>query len=102
MKDIEATMLDELGAAHVESLRTASGTFSRKIAVLPRALDWDAFYSWIRANDAFDFLHKRISAAAVATYMDEHDGEPPAGLAVERAYTVSVRSPLREIARLEA
>lgn len=31
----------------------------------PKVLDWDEFYTWIRDNNRFDMLHKRVSAAPV-------------------------------------
>lgn len=31
----------------------------------PKVEDWDSFYAWIRENNRFDMLHKRVSSAPV-------------------------------------
>jgi hypothetical protein len=71
--------------------RTEGGTFWREEEIIPTGADWTAFYAWVREHDAFEFLHKRITATEVQKYMEEHDGAIPPGVSVFRKYTVNVR-----------
>jgi len=46
-------------------------TFRRKIKVKPMVGDWAAFYEYIRSNNAFDLLHRRITDTAVKLRWDD-------------------------------
>jgi hypothetical protein len=91
MKLIENVLLGYLNDGNMESVKTQSGTFYKQEDILPRAEDWGTFYEWIKENDAFDFLEKRIKKTEVKTYMEAHDNETPPGVAVMREYVVRVR-----------
>jgi hypothetical protein len=91
MKLIENVLLGYLNDGKMESVRTESGTFYKQEDILPRAEDWGTLYEWIKENDAFDFLEKRIKKTEVKTYMDSHDNETPPGVAVMREWAVRVR-----------
>lgn len=53
--------LQELGLAKASGSIATAGIKTVKI---PRVIDWDQLYTWIRTNDRFDMLHKRISEVA--------------------------------------
>lgn len=91
LKMIENVLLGYLNDGKMESVKTESGTFYKQEDVLPRGEDWGAFYEWVKENDAFDFLERRIKKTEVKTYMEAHDGELPPGVAVMREYVVRVR-----------
>lgn len=88
---LEAEMLRFLQANNTDSVRTESGTFYRQEELTPSASDWDALYSWIAENDAFDALEKRIKKTFVKDYMETNDGAIPPGVSVYREYVVRVR-----------
>ena len=46
---------------------TTSGLFRAEFVLkqAPKVEDWDSFYAWIRENNRFDMLHKRVSSAPV-------------------------------------
>ena len=93
--EIEARMDDYLTVHKVKNASTKAGVFFREMTVKPRATDWTAFYNWIKENDAFEFLHKRITADAVAAYMEQHKDDEvalPPGVAVEKEFVVRVRT----------
>ena len=51
----------------VIGLSKASGslaTASIKSVTIPKVQDWTEIHNWIRVNDRFDMLHKRISEVA--------------------------------------
>jgi hypothetical protein len=88
---LSAVMLSVLNDNNGEGIRTAAGTFYRELETIPSCQDWDAFYTWIAENDAFDALQRRIKASFVSDYMKEHDGAIPPGVNVFRRYKVGVR-----------
>ena len=88
---LEGEMLRILQQGNVDSIKTDSGTFYRQEDITPRGDDWDAFYQWVAANDAFDALERRIKKTFVKEYMETHDGAIPPGVSVYREYVVRVR-----------
>ena len=88
---LETELLRFLQDNKQESVRTAAGTFYRQEDIKPAGSDWDAFYKWVRENDAFDALERRIKKGFVVDYMEENDGELPPGVSVYREYLVRVR-----------
>jgi hypothetical protein len=88
---LEGAMLDFLQLHNLRSAPTDNGVFYRQEEIIPTGIDWAAFYEWVRANDAFDFLERRIKKTSVKTYMEEHDGAIPPGVSVLREYVVRVR-----------
>jgi hypothetical protein len=49
------------------------------------------FYVWIKDNDAFDALERRVKKSFIATYMEDNKGELPPGISVMQEYTVTIR-----------
>jgi hypothetical protein len=88
---LEAVMLDHLQKNNTESVRTEVATFYRQEEVTPSASDWNALYDWIKDNDAWDALERRIKKTFVKEFMEMHDGALPPGVSVFREYIVRVR-----------
>ena len=91
LERLKGVMLAELNNNNGEGIRTAAGTFFRKLEVIPTGQDWEAFYDWIKEHDAFDALERRIKRTFISKYMDDNDGAIPPGVNVFRRYTVEVR-----------
>ena len=91
LERLKGVMLAELNDNNGEGIRTAAGTFFRKLEVIPTGQDWEAFYDWIKEHDAFDALERRIKRTFISKYMDDNDGAIPPGVNVFRRYTVEVR-----------
>jgi len=91
MDTIEAFLLGTCQSLGVESFRTAHGTVYQSIDVKPSCGDWQAFYSFIKENDAFDALEKRVKKSFITEYMEANADELPPGISVTREYTVTVR-----------
>lgn len=89
---LENQMLKLMAAQNVDNMKTSAGTMYRQEQVKPAASDWDAFYKWIKDNDAFDALERRIKATFIKDHMEENDGELPPGVSVYRQYVARVRS----------
>lgn len=88
---LEALMLDFLQQNNMDSVRTEAGTFYRQEEIKPSASDWSAFYEWIKQNDAFDALEKRVTKTFIKDYMEQHEGGVPPGISVYREYVVRIR-----------
>ncbi len=95
MERILGLMDNYLTVHKVKNASSKTGVFFRELDIKPRATDWTAFYAWIKENDAFEFLHKRITADSVAAYMEQHKDDEvalPPGIAVEKSYVIRVRT----------
>ncbi len=71
----------------------ASGLKYRAQIVLKRTYkvsEWGILYSWIRKNDRFDMLQKRLSEAAVGDFVDQ-EGRPLPGTEVVQVPEVSIK-----------
>jgi hypothetical protein len=52
--------------------------------------DWDATFEWIKANDSWAMLEKRVSKSVVTDYIEAHEEVPP-GLKVSSEITCHIR-----------
>lgn len=94
LEKLEGFMLKHLNEHGMDSVRTAGGTFYRQEEIRPNITDDVAFYGWIKANDAFDALERRVKRTFVSEFMETHEGGlPPPGITVSREYVVRVRKP---------
>jgi hypothetical protein len=53
--------------------------------------DWPNFWAFIKENDRFDMMQKRVGEKAVSEYLDE-TGELPPGISMMQEYEINVRS----------
>jgi len=86
-------MLGFLNSSQIDSVATPTGTFYRQEEITPTCADWHTFHGWIKDNDAFDFLEKRVTKKAVKDYMESNAGAIPPGLSIFREFVVRVRRP---------
>lgn len=88
---LEAVMLEHLNSHNMASVRTEAGTFYRQEDITPSAGDWGIFYDWIKDNDAWDALERRIKKTFIKEYQEAHNGGLPPGISVFREFVVRVR-----------
>jgi hypothetical protein len=88
---IEAVLLGHLNTTGGESVRTDEGTFYKQEEITPTGSDWDRLYAWVKEEDAFDALERRIKKTFIKEYMETHEGALPPGVSVHREYVVRVR-----------
>lgn len=97
LEQIEAVLLRQLIATQSDSTRTEAGTFYRQKDIMPSCSDWAALYAWIKENDAFDALERRVKKGFITDYMEEHgkddDGNTilPPGVNIHTKYVIRVR-----------
>lgn len=88
---LEGEMLKSLQEAGATSIATTSGTVYKQEEITPTGSDWQAFYDWVRENNAFDALERRIKKTFVKEHMEANGGELPPGVSVYREFVVRVR-----------
>jgi hypothetical protein len=91
MERIEAFLLQHLESVQATQVGTAHGTFYRQKDVIPSVDDWGVFYDWVKQNDAFDALERRVKKTFVTQYMEANEGALPPGVSVFSKYVIRVR-----------
>jgi hypothetical protein len=91
LEKLEGIMLKHLNECGAASVRTDSGTFYKQEAITPSASDWQLVYDWIKDNDAWDLLERRVKSTFIREYQEAHDGALPPGISVYREYVIRVR-----------
>lgn len=91
MTKIENVLLAHLNESGQESAKTVYGTFYKQEEIRPMGSDWDAYYRFIKENDAWEGLEKRITRTFITQYMEANKGAIPPGVSVHREYVVRVR-----------
>jgi len=88
---IEQEMLELCKAIDANSIKTNAGTIIRSVKSRYWTNDWDSMYRFIKEHDAFSLLEKRLHQSHMKQFLEENPETEPAGLNVEREYTVVVR-----------
>lgn len=92
MEEIAQQLVQHMQESNVKSMRTDAGTVMLSERTRYWPTDWDAAYRFIDQHKAFHLLEKRIHAGNMTAFMQEHPGEYPEGLNIERTFTATVRA----------
>ena len=68
---IELWILKRAQEQGVKSFKTAHGTAYQSTTLRASASDWPAFTKWVRENDRFDLLTKRIGTTELAAILKD-------------------------------
>lgn len=93
LETITARLLELFNEQGVESIRTASGTVTRRAVTRYWTSDWGSMYEFIKDNDAPYLLEQRINGANMRQFLDENPDVVPMGLNSDTRYAVTVRKP---------
>tara|TARA_B100000035_G_scaffold46124_1_gene34880 strand:- start:3093 stop:3491 length:399 start_codon:yes stop_codon:yes gene_type:complete len=96
MAKLEAWIKTKADAEGVTSFKTAHGTAFVTTNDYANVADWDAVLSFVKENEAYDMLEKRVSKNAVRGYIDEHK-TVPSGVNYGTRIDVNVRKPANKI-----
>ena len=88
---IEQEMLAVCKSVDANSIKTNAGTVIRSVKSRYWTNDWDSMYRFISENGAFALLEKRLHQTHMKQFLEENPDKHPAGLNVEREFTVVVR-----------
>ena len=92
----EDWLAQQLQAVGAENLKTHHGTIYTTIFESCTVADSDAFIEWVKDNNKFEFLERRVSQAEVLHMMgDREDGgrpnNPPPGIDYKAIRKIGVR-----------
>ena len=91
MGKLEIYMLDLLNKASVDSMAFKGvGTMFKKNVQSVTVEEWADTLAWIQAQNAWEFLERRVSKTVVQEYT-ESTGEVPPGIKVTNDVVVQVR-----------
>lgn len=74
---IEAMLLSLFGELGVDSVKTSEGTAYTATRVSVTVADWDAFLAFVKTNDAYEMIERRVSKTAVEQYKAANEDLPP-------------------------
>lgn len=86
-------MLELCNDQDANSLATTQGTISRRLNSSYWTNDWDSFYNFVKDNDAYHLLEKRIHNGNMKEFLADNPDAVPMGLQAKRQYVISVRKP---------
>ena len=92
MEKLEAWIKEQADAQGVTSFKTRHGTAFLTTSDYANVADWDSVLDFIRENEAYDMLEKRISKVAVRGYIDQNKTVPP-GVNYGTRLDVNIRKP---------
>ena len=95
MEKIEGWIMAKADETGVTSFKTTHGTAFMSTTDFAGVADWDAVLDYIKANDAYDLLERRVSRNAVRSYIDA-TGAVPAGVNFGTKVSVNFRKPTKK------
>lgn len=96
MEKLEAWIKTQADEQGVTSFKTKHGTAFLTTTDYANVGDWDAVLEFIKTNDAFEMLEKRISKIAVRNYV-ENDKFVPPGVNYGTKLEVNIRKPTTRV-----
>lgn len=92
MAKLEAWLKAKLDADGLTSFKTDHGTAFLTTTDYANVENWDAVLRFIRDEDAFDMLEKRVSKTAVRGYIEANKEVPP-GIKYGTKLDINIRKP---------
>lgn len=96
MEKLEAWIKEQADIQGVTSFKTRHGTAFLTTTDYANVADWDAVLGFIRDNEAYDMLEKRISKVAVRGYIEQTKAVPP-GVNYGTKLEVNIRKPAAKV-----
>lgn len=93
---LEAYLKEKMDAEGETSKKTPFGTAFITTTDFAQVGDWDATLSFIKENEAWDMLEKRVSKTAVRGYIDANKAVPD-GVNYGTRIDVNVRKPVSKV-----
>lgn len=92
MEKLEAYLKAQMDAQGLTSFKSDYGTAFLTTTDYANVADWDAVIRFIRDNEAYDMLEKRVSKIAVRGYIEQSKAVPP-GINYGTKLEVNIRKP---------
>ena len=87
---IEAALLEEFREMGVQSVKTDAGTAYVQLRTSAGVADWDAVLAYIKENEDWGMLERRVNKSAVESFREEKNDLPP-GVNWREEQVVNVR-----------
>lgn len=87
---IAAELLEICKAQGASTIRTDYGTVSKRVSKNYWSSDWDAFFKFVKEQDAFSLMQQRINNANMAQFLEENPDLHPPGLNADVNQTVVI------------
>lgn len=81
------TICKDQGAS---TIRTPHGTISRRVDKHYWTSDWDSFFRFIKENDAFALVQRRINNSNMEQFLEENQNLHPPGLQADMKQTIVI------------
>jgi hypothetical protein len=91
MDVIEARLLDICKDTDADSIKTQAGTVMRKVATRYWTNDWDSMYEFVKENDAYGLLERRLHQTNMKQFIEENPDKFPKGMLLDSQYKITVR-----------
>lgn len=96
MEKLEVWIKEQADAQGVTSFKTKHGTAFLTTTDYANVADWDAMLAFVRENEAYDMLEKRVSKTAVRGYIEQTKAVPP-GVNYGTRLEVNIRKPAASV-----
>jgi hypothetical protein len=96
MEKLEAWIKEQADVQGVTSFKTKHGTAFLTTTDYANVADWDAVLNFVRENEAFDMLEKRVSKIAVRGYIESNKAVP-AGVNYGTKLEINIRKPVNRV-----
>jgi len=91
MDVIEARLLDICKDTDADSIKTQAGTVMRRVATRYWTNDWDSMYEFVKENDAYGLLERRLHQTNMKQFIEENPDKFPKGMLLDSQYKITVR-----------
>ena len=92
MDKLETYLKTQMDAQGLTSFKSDHGTAFLTTTDYANVADWDAVLNFVRDNEAYDMLEKRVSKIAVRGYIEQTKSVPP-GVNYGTKLEVNIRKP---------
>ena len=92
MEKLEAFLKTQMDAQGLTSFKSDYGTAFLTTTDYANVAEWDEVLKFIRDNEAYDLLEKRVSKIAVRGYIEANKAVPP-GITYGTKLEVNIRKP---------
>lgn len=93
LEAISDALIAVCNAQNADSIKTPSGTITRRVSSRYWTTDWESMYRFIKENDAPHLLEQRLHNGNIKQFLEENPDAFPPGLQCDRKYAVTVRKP---------
>ena len=90
MEKTEAAILDFFNKHNMDSAKCAAGTAYKASRTSATVADMDAFLGFVKENEAWHFLERRVTKTAVDEFVAQNNDLPP-GINYTRMAALNVR-----------